>query len=93
MLTKKLAASITNKFLRKAALKGVNILVEGMEEILTENLSTFGRWLTYQTEEDLLELLYSEEAMDAKLEAFIGGAILGGLGPVDAYLEERKSQM
>lgn len=84
MLTEKLASSISNKFIRKLALKGLNVVGEGMEEMLTEEIGIFGRWLTYQTDENLMELLRSEEAMEAKMDAFIGGGILGGLSQVDA---------
>ena len=92
MLTQKLATGISNKFIRKLAQTGLNVAGEGMEELLTEQLSALGRWLTYQTDEDLLDLLYSEEAMEAKLDAFIGGAVLGGFGSADVILgtaEER----
>ena len=81
-LTKALAQNISNKYVRAAFKVGIDYTLEGSEEWLTEDISTFGKWLTYQSEEDLKELLSSEEAMDAKIEAYIGGGFLGGVSNV-----------
>ena len=77
-LTKQLGNSIANKFWRTAAKLGLDVAGEGAEEWLTEDLGKFGQWLTYRKEEELVELLFSEEAMDEKIQAFISGAALGG---------------
>jgi hypothetical protein len=77
-LTSKLARGITNKFVRNGLKFGLDTFGEGAEEWLTEDLSRFGKWLTYQDENTLKEMLWSEKAMDEKIEAFLGGALLGG---------------
>ena len=81
-LTKRLAANISNKFWRNAAKMGMDMAGEGLEEVLSEDISRFGQWLTYQDENTLVEMLWSEEAMDAKIQAFLSGAALGGGGSV-----------
>ena len=78
VLSKKLAQGIASKFGRALIKLGIDAVGEGFEEALTEDISNFGRWLTYQNDKELAELLWSEEAMQAKIEAFIGGAALGG---------------
>lgn len=77
-LTKQIARSISNKYLRTGLKLGLDAVGEGMEEWITADIQKFGQWLTYQDEKDLKEMLFSEEAMDEKIEAFIGGAALGG---------------
>ena len=77
-LTKALSRGISNKFVRTAVDLGVGGVGEGLEEIVSNFGSSFGKWLTYQDEETLKELLFSEEAMDEHIEAFIGGMVLGG---------------
>lgn len=79
-LTSTLATNISSKFWRTAAKLGIDTSLEGVEEWVSQDISTFGQWLTYQNEEDLWQLLTSEEAMDAKIEAFLGGMALGGAG-------------
>ena len=78
-LTKKLATGISNKFLRTGLKLGLDAVGEGYEEVLSENIGRFGQWLTYQDDKTLSEMLWSEEAMEAKIEAFLGGAALGGV--------------
>ena len=82
VLTRKLATEISSKFWRTATKMGIDVVGEGLEEVLSEDISAFGQWLTYQDEEELADLLWSEEAMEAKIEAFIGGAVLGGMGSI-----------
>lgn len=77
-LTSALSRKISDKFVRKLAKLGIDAFGEGMEEVIAENISSFGEWMTYRNDEELAEVLWSEEAMDAKIEAFIGGAVLGG---------------
>ena len=81
-LTAQLARGISNKFVRNAAKLGLDALGEGAEEWITEDINKFGQWLTYRDEEELKELLFSEEAMNEKIEAFLGGAALGGVSNV-----------
>ncbi len=77
-LTKLLARKISNKFVRNGLKIGADFVGEGGEEWLSEDISRFGQWLTYQDEKTLTEMLWSEEAMDAKIEAFWSGGLLGG---------------
>ena len=79
-LTKALATKISDKFTRTALKLGLDVVGEGAEEVLSEDISRFGQWLTYQDDKTLTEMLWSEEAMNEKIEAFIGGAMLGGAG-------------
>ena len=80
IFTRKLATGITSKFWRTAAKMGIDVVGEGLEEALTNDLTMFGQWLTYRNDEDFMEMMKSEEAMEARIEAFLGGAVLGGMG-------------
>lgn len=75
-LTKQLARGISNKLGRTAAKLGLDMAGEGAEEVFSQVASNLGSSL--YKEEDITELLTSEEAMDEYLESFIGGAVLGG---------------
>lgn len=76
-LTKQLATSISNKFVRKALNVGIDTVGEGGEEVITQLISNLGTSL--YKEEDLGEIMASEEALDEYLDAFIGGSILGNV--------------
>ncbi|MBR2388153.1 MAG: hypothetical protein IKB02_05460 [Clostridia bacterium] len=88
-LTKALARGISNKFVRSAAKLGMDVVGEGAEEWLSEDIGRFGQWLTYQDDKTLTEMLWSEEAMEAKIEAFIGGGMLGGVGSVTQGIQAK----
>lgn len=77
-LKSKLTKGITNKTLNALTQFGIDVVGEGTEELLTEVISNVGRKLSYEDEKTWGEILASEEAMDSYLEAFIGGAVLGG---------------
>jgi hypothetical protein len=81
-LTNQIARGISNKFMRKVAKLIPDALGEGFEEVVSQDISSFGQWLSYRDEEELKELLFSEEAMDEKIDAFIGGALMGGVSNV-----------
>ena len=70
-----LSRAISDKVVRNLVNIGVDAAGEGFEEVLSGAISAVGQKLTYMDEEKLSELFSSEEAMDA----FIGGAILGGV--------------
>ena len=93
VLTKKLASGISNKIVKSIVKYGGgfigDIVGEGLEESITEDIGAFGRWLTYQDDKTLRELLFSEEAMQAKTDAFIGGAVLGGFGNVSGNARQK----
>lgn len=80
VLTKKLATSISNKAVRSLAKAGVDIVGEGSEEVISQFFSNLGSSL--YREENIKDILFSEEAADEYLESFIGGAALGGVGSV-----------
>lgn len=77
-LKKALSQKITNKALQTLTKFGLDAGAEGTEEVLTEITQNIGKKLTYEDEKTWSELLTSEEAMDGYLEAFIGGAVIGG---------------
>ena len=78
VLVTRLSRGVSNKFVRNLLKWGLDTTGEGFEEVLTEGISKFGQWLTYQDDNTLSEMLFSEQAMDEYLEAFIGGAAIGG---------------
>ena len=77
---KKLATTVSNSFVRTMLSAGRDIFEEGAEEVLEEYISDFGKWLTYQDEKTFQEMFLSQEALDAKVEAFFGGGLFGGFG-------------
>lgn len=77
-LKQTLSKQLTNKTAQTLTKFGIDVGTEGTEEVLTEITSNLGKKLTYEDEKTLNEVLFSEEAMDSYLEAFIGGAVLGG---------------
>lgn len=75
--TEALTRGISNKVLKTLADFGVDIVSEGAEEVVSEIFSNLGTAL--YKEESLAEILASEEALQAYLDSFIGGAIMGGV--------------
>jgi hypothetical protein len=76
MATKYLATAISNKALRKLAKVGMEAGGEALEEGASQFLSNLGTSL--YREENLGEILFSEEAIDEYIESMIGGGVLGG---------------
>ena len=70
-IAKALSRAISDKFWRTAAKVGLDVFSEGLEEVISEDISRFGQWLSYRSEEELKELLWSEEAIQAKIDAFM----------------------
>ena len=84
-ITKALARGISDKFLRTAAKVGLDTTSEGFEELITQIAGEFGQWLSYRNDEELKDVLWSEEAIQAKIDAAFGGALIGGgFGTVNA---------
>lgn len=75
-LTNILARSISQKGLRILSKVGMDFAGEGTEEIVSQFMSRLGSSL--YKEEDLNEILFSEEAFDEYLTSFISGGVLGG---------------
>ena len=67
---------ISNKVVKSLVKIGLDATGEGAEEVVSGVLSNLGTAL--YKEEDVTELLFSEEAIDGYIESFIGGAALGG---------------
>ena len=73
-----LTKNISNKTAKALAKFGFDMVGEGGEEVLTEVLTSLGKKISYEDKKTWEEMFLSEEAFDNYLEAFIGGAVLGG---------------
>lgn len=82
--TRQLSRVITNKLARNLSKIGMDVVGEGGEEVLSGYLSAIGQKLTYADEKEMNELFSSEDALDA----FIGGAILGGVSSTGQAIAE-----
>ena len=71
-----LTKGISNKAVKLLVDYGIDVAGEGAEEAISEFFGNLGSAL--YREENLSEILFSEEALDGYLEAAIGGAFLGG---------------
>lgn len=77
-IKRSLSNAITNKTAQTLTKFGLDVTGEGIEEVLTEVVQNVGKKLTYEDEKTWKEILASEEALESYLDAFIGGAIMGG---------------
>ncbi len=77
VLLKPLTGKIANKTFRTLVNLGIDAGGEGFEEVLSGAISNLGTAL--YKEENVGELLFSEEATDEYIESFIGGFVLGGV--------------
>lgn len=75
-----LTKGISSKLFKALADYGVDMAAEGAEEVFSQVASNLGSAL--YKEENLQDLLFSEEAVDGYIESFIGGAALGGFANV-----------
>ena len=75
-LTKKIATGVSNRVVRSALKLGIDVAGEGGEEVLSGLMGAIGQMITYADNKELTELFSKEDALDA----FIGGAALGGVG-------------
>lgn len=71
-----LTKGISNKVVKSLVDYGIDVAGEGAEEAISEFFGNLGSAL--YREENLAEILGSEEAIDGYIEAAIGGAFLGG---------------
>ena len=74
----KTISKIPNKTARGFVKFFIDGLGEGLEEVLSEDISTIADGVTHKRDGDLWEMLFSEEAVKRKAEAALGGFILGG---------------
>ena len=75
-LTKIVSKNISNVALRNAVHFGLDVAGEAGEEVATEFVSKLGTKL--YKEEDLGEILFSEDALNEYIQAAIGGGLMGG---------------
>lgn len=71
-------SKITGKALPNTAKLLLGVAGEGVEEMMSEDASTIADWLTHKSDQDLIEMLTSDEAWKNRLYAGLGGMILGG---------------
>lgn len=86
-----LTKGISNKLVKALADYGVDVAAEGFEEIFSQFAGNFASSL--YKEDDLEDLLFSEEAIDGYIESFIGGGVLGGgmnVGNVTSSIQSGK---
>lgn len=84
-----LTKGISNKIAKAFVDFGVDMAAEGMEEVAAQFANNFASAL--YKEENLNELLFSEEAFDGYLESFIGGAALGSFANVGKAVSSAKT--
>jgi hypothetical protein len=84
-----LTRRISNKALRTMSKLGIDAVGEGSEEVVSQVISNLGSSL--YREENLSDLLASEEAVDEYIESFIGGAVLGGGSSVVGAIKDSKA--
>lgn len=88
VLLKPLTEKIANKAVKTLVNLGVDAVGEGAEEVVSGVLSNLGTAI--YKEDDVSDLLFSEQAMDEYLESFIGGAVLGGIGSGVQAIQDNK---
>ena len=76
-LSKKITGKL-GKVLLTAGKFGANATAEGFEELASGYMSAIGQQMTYMDDKEIEELFSNED----KLESFIGGIVLGGVGEV-----------
>lgn len=88
--TEALTKGISNKALKTLADFGVDVASEGAEEVVSEIFSNLGTAL--YKEENIGEILGSEEALQSYLDSFIGGAIMGGVANASNAVKSVKNK-
>lgn len=88
VLLKPLTEKIANKTAKTLVNLGVDAVGEGFEEVFSGVVSNLGTAI--YKEDDVSDLLFSEQAMDEYLESFIGGAVLGGIGSGVQAIQDSK---
>lgn len=73
----KLTKGISNKVVKTLFDYGIDAAAEGVEEVISSFFSNLGTAL--YREENLADILFSEEALQEYIDSFISGAAVGGL--------------
>ena len=84
-----LTKGISSKVVKALADYGVDMAAEGAEEVVSQFIGNLGSAL--YKEENLADILFSEEAIDSYIESAIGGAALGGFANVGKVNNSIKS--
>lgn len=89
-----LTKGISNKLAHALTKFGLDMTTEGMEEVFSAFASNLGSAL--YREENLLDILWSEEAVDNYIDSFVSGMAMGGVanlpqtaGDIKATLSEK----
>ena len=89
-----LTKGISNKLAHALTKFGLDMTTEGMEEVFSAFASNLGSAL--YREENLLDILWSEDAVDNYIDSFVSGMAMGGIanlpqtaGDVKAALSEK----
>ncbi len=75
IFAKKLSSKISSQFFKNAVQYGVKATGEGVEEVLAGLGSAGAKWLTYKSDEELLQLVKDENL----LEQFAIGVVVSGI--------------
>ena len=85
-----LTKGIANKATKALFDYGIDVVGEGIEEGVSQFFSNLGTAL--YREENLKDILFSEEAVDSYIESFIGGMVLGGVMNASHANQSRKTK-
>lgn len=85
----KLTNGISNKLVKALADYGLDMASEGAEEVASQLASNLGSKL--YREENLKEILFSEEAIDSYIDSFVAGSIMGGFSNASKFVNSAKS--
>ena len=84
-----LTKGISNKLVKRLLDFGLDMTAEGSEEVVSQFASNLGSAL--YREENLKDILFSEEAIEGYLDSFIGGFALGGVMNVGKVANSAKT--
>lgn len=85
----KLTNGISNKLVKALVDYGLDMASEGSEEVVSQLASNLGSKL--YREENLKEILFSEEAIDSYIDSFVAGSIMGGFSNASKFVNSAKS--
>lgn len=85
----KLTNGISNKLVKALADYGLDMASEGAEEVASQLASNLGSKL--YREENLTDILFSEEAIDSYIDSFVAGSVMGGFSNASKFVNSAKS--